>query len=116
MIGPFFCEKFGKNNVFESWLTGGLMALQQAPLHTINYEVGYYGANSWTSQTIPGDGAVGEGFEVGVKLKFPVIKKIFVTFYIAYDQLYSQGYSVVNVSPPIPMGILNGGIGIEFRP
>jgi len=113
LAGPLFYQNFKSGDVVEGWVTGGLMILDELPYQTIRVYNGPYGHSSQTF-TYGASYSFGEGFEIGIKYKILMTKKIHLTLHMAYDQLYTS-FNYIYPSSFIPIGLLNGGVGVDFR-
>lgn len=100
LAGLFYSHTYSSGNIFESWVAVGIITL--------------YGK---IYNVTPASSFNGWGAEAGLKLKKHITKGLYITFDFVFTQAQAnknyttQGF--VNYYGPI--GLLNAGIGMEFK-
>ena len=112
-IGAYSSVNFENGDELECWLTGDFMSVEESPMNITFYSSGPFGSG-WSQQTYTGGIILGGGGSLGVRFKFPIAKRAFITFNISYDQLFTC-YYYVNLNSLVPIGLLSGGVGVEFK-
>ena len=110
LVGPCYSTTFKNGNVFEANFLMGYMELYQAQIVYTSIE----------GEVIPAYPGSGFSAELGAKFKFHITKGTFITVNATYTEAFSNTiyytpFTWVIEATNESLGMLNTGIGVEFK-